>query len=136
MHRRAAFRIGKIIESIDGAGFERNIVGALTNGYEFLQCCDLIHIKQLIEEHWNVFSSTFKPLTFADFLAKFERVRVARNEVYHHNSVAGMSDVVSAAEELLDRLNFSLRFVYNKIAAGKVTLPTFCIPIEPRHRTW
>jgi hypothetical protein len=62
MSSRAAFLIGKIIESIDGESFTRDIVGKLTNGYEFLEHCDLAHIRQLIEEHWAVFGPAFKPL--------------------------------------------------------------------------
>jgi hypothetical protein len=59
--RRAAFRIGKIIQHIEL--FPHNAVGALTNGYEFVERCDLIHIRHLIEEHWMVFGPIFKPLT-------------------------------------------------------------------------
>src|SRR5260221_3688115 len=136
MSRHAAFRIGKIIESIDGESFARNIVGTLTSGYDFLEHCDLAHICQLIEEHWAVFGPVFKPLVLAEFSAKFERVRLARNEVYHHKSLAGMSAVISTAEELLDRLNFSLRFVHRKTAMSKPTSLAFSCPIEPRHRTW
>jgi hypothetical protein len=108
----------------------------LTNGYEFVERCDLIHIRHLIEEHWMVFGPMFKPLTSADFCAKFDRVRDARNEVYHHKSLSGMSAVISAAEELLDRLHFSLRFVHGKIVTCKPAALVFNYPIEPRHRPW
>ena len=129
MTRRAAFRIGQIVKSIDGDPPTKNIVAGLSNGYQFMECCD-------IEEHWTVFASIFLPLSWNDFITKFDRVRECRNDVYHHKSVAGMTDVVAAAEELLDRLNFSLAFVYDKITATKPSGPKFSISIESRHRTW
>jgi hypothetical protein len=108
----------------------------MSNGYEFMHDCYLNNIRQLIEEHWSVFSPKFAPLTLADFTSKFERVREARNAVYHHRSLSGMSDVVNAAEELLDRLNFSLQFVHNKISECEPAKPSFTIPTDKRHRTW
>ena len=134
--KRAAFRIGKILCEIDGADLSRGTIDGMTNGYEFLQSCDLAHTRQLIEEHWSIFASRFRPLTAADFSAKFERVRHARNAVYHHKSLSGMSDVVSAAEEILDCMNFSLRFVYEKVCSCEPTPPHFAFQIEARHRTW
>jgi hypothetical protein len=139
MTSRVAFLISKIIADIDGDG-RRNIVPGIQNGYEFMEHCDLSHIKRLVEEHWNVFGPKFAaplpPLTLADFTAKFTRVQEARNDVYHHKSVARMTKVVESAEDLLDRLNFSLRFVYEKICTCKAVPPAFTIAIEPRHRTW
>lgn len=133
--RRAAFRIGQIVRDLDRFG--GGVVEPIKNGYEFLHCCNLGHIKHLIEEHWSTFSDKFSPLTLADFLAKFERIRNARNDVYHHKSVSGMTDVVIAAEELLDRLGFSLQFVYEKISKCGPSYPAFQINIDPqRHRTW
>jgi hypothetical protein len=134
--RHAAFRIGQIVLDIEGKKFPYGPIGAMTNGYEFMHDCHLHHIRQLIEEHWSIFSSRFAPLTSADFIAKFDRVREARNTVYHHRSLSGMSDVVAAAEELLDRLNFSLQFVHNKISECTPTKPVFTIPADKRHRTW
>ena len=134
--RHAAFRIGRIILDMEGRDFPNGRVGAMSNGYEFMHDCTLSHIRQLIEEHWSVFSPKFAPLTLADFTAKFERVREARNAVYHHRSLSGMSDVVAAAEELLDRLNFSLGFVHTKISECEPSKLTFTVTIEKRHRTW
>jgi hypothetical protein len=138
--RDAAHRIGQIIIGIDGEQFQRNIVGGLNNGYQFVECCDLGHIRQLVEEHWQVFSSRFmrpgRRLTLADFKAKFERVREARNDVYHHKSVARLTNVVATAEELLDYLNCSLGFVYHKITATAPSALQFVMPVEDRHNTW
>jgi hypothetical protein len=104
-----------------------------------MEHCDLAHIRQLIREHWGAFTSRFQRLKQAplnDFEAKFERIREARNTVYHHRSLSGMSSVVIAAEELLDRLDFSLGFVCGKIGESTPKKATFSIAIEPRHRTW
>ncbi len=136
----AAHRIGQIIIAIDGDQFQRNIVGGLNNGYQFVEYCDLAHIRHLIEEHWRVFSPRFmrrgKKLTMDDFKGKFERIREARNDVYHHKAVARLANVVATAEELLDYLNCSLGFVYRKITAVTPTVLQFALPIEPRHNTW
>ncbi len=134
MTKRAAFIIGKIIEANDLTAV------AKFKSYEFVECSDLSHIGQLIVEHWDVFQGFFKratpPYTTADFNAKFDRVRNARNDVYHHKSVARMSDVVATAEELLDQLDFCLSFVFQKVSGTTPTRPSFSVAVEPRHRTW
>lgn len=138
--RDAADLIGKIIESIDGANLQRNIVGGLNNGFQFLECCDLSHIGFLIEKHWAIFSPRFtrgtQPLPIKEFIAKFNRVKDARNDVYHHKSVARMADVVKTAEDLLDYLDFSLSFVTDKIENATPTGLTFHIVPAERHRIW
>jgi hypothetical protein len=135
MTKRAAFVISKIIEANDMA-----TVAKFKSGYEFVECCDLGHIGQLIAEHWDAFSPLFKraspPYTTADFTAKFDRVRNARNDVYHHKSVARMSDVVATAEELLDHFDFCLSFVFQKITGATPTRPSFVVAAETRHRVW
>jgi hypothetical protein len=133
--RHAAYRIGQIVSAIEGEPFHRNVINSLNNGYEFLEECDLAHTLQLIECNWSVFSSLFSgqlPLTQKDFSAKFDKVRDARNDVYHHKSVANRPDAVAAAEELLDRLGFSLGFVCREIQAASPTRLTFAIPRRPR----
>jgi hypothetical protein len=134
--RHAAFRIGQVIFDIEGKDFPNGSIDAMTNGYEFMHDCHLNHIRQLIEEHWSIFSLRFAPLTVADFIAKFDRVREARNTVYHHRSLSGMSDVATTAEELLDKLNFSLEFVHTKISECTPAKLPFAIPSDKRHRTW
>jgi hypothetical protein len=137
---RAAFQIERMIYAIDGELLQNAIVPNLKNGYEFLEHSDLGHLGPLITEHWSVFAPLFSvpkpPLTIADFRAKFNRVKDARNDVYHHKSVARVANVVSTAEELLDRLNFSLKFVYEKVCASQPVQPAFKIAIEQRHNTW
>src|SRR5215207_7942703 len=77
--------------------------------YEFAEQCTLGQIMGL--QHWPVFGPKFTArrfggLTKAAFEAKFKRASDARNDVYHHKSVAQMSNIVAAAEELLDHLHF------------------------------
>lgn len=134
--RHAAFRIGTIIMDLEGKKFPNGPVDAMANGYEFMHVCHLAHTRQLVEEHWAVFSSKFHPLSAADFIAKFEKVREARNAVYHHRSLAGMSDVAAAAEELLDKLDFSLKFVHGQISECEPKSLSFSVAPERRHRVW
>jgi hypothetical protein len=115
-------------------------IGSLTNGYQFVECCDLSHIGLLIEKHWSVFSSKFisgtQPLSLNDFQAKFNRVREARNDIYHLKSLARMTGVVNTAEDLLDYLNFSLGFVCEKITGSGPVALKFNIAAEVRHQIW
>ncbi|MGD9766240.1 MAG: hypothetical protein AB7U62_01230 [Pseudolabrys sp.] len=138
--RDAADVIGRIIESIDGQNLQRNVVSGLNNGFEFVEQCDLGQIGFLIGKHWAVFSPLFvrgtKPLPLTEFVNKFVRVRDARNDVYHHKSVARMSQIVATAEDLLDYLDFSLGFVCGKIDDSAPAALTFAIPPASRHRTW
>jgi hypothetical protein len=137
--RDAAHLIGEIIFSIDGESLQKSSVNNFVNGYEFVECCDIGHIRQLIEKHWSAFSPRFsgtKRLTLNDFQKKFNRVRDARNDVYHHKSVARLAGVVATAEELLDYLNCSIGFVYRKITESTAASLKFLLPIEARHMTW
>jgi hypothetical protein len=140
LRRDAALLIERIIYAIDGDDLSKRAVDSCQNGYQFTEHCDLIHMRRLIEEHWATFSPRFvrgtMRLTINDFRAKFERVRNARNDVYHHKSVARLANVVATAEDLLDYLNCSLGFVYNKIKGASATPPTFTITVQPRHNTW
>ena len=138
--RDAADLIARIIESIDGPSFQRNRVATFQNGYEFAENCDIGQIGFLVEKHWAIFSHRFvrgtRRLSMADFMAKFQRVRDARNDVYHHKSVARMTNVVQTAEDLLDYLNFSLGFVYQKVTDSSPAPLAFAIAIQPRHQIW
>lgn len=135
--KNTANRIGAIIFAIEGEKLQRNIIGALADGYEFVELCDLSHISGLITHHWSHFGPRFfsapRVMTQQEFGAKFVKVREARNDIYHHKSIARMTDVVSSAEELLGRLNCSLRFAYGKITASRVAAPKFAIPDLAQH---
>ncbi|MHC2709992.1 hypothetical protein ACVIWV_009287 [Bradyrhizobium diazoefficiens] len=136
----AAHSLGDIIYAIDGDRFQRNLVGGFVNGFQFVEACDLSHIARLIEDHWSIFSSRFvrgpNRLSLDHFKRKFKTVRDARNDVYHHKSIARMTDVVFNAEDLLDYLDFSLNFVCTKIGEATHTNLKFAVAVEIRHRTW
>ncbi len=139
--------IVEIIKAIDGDRFQRDLVGHFGNGFQFLEASDLHHTARLIEDHWSVFSPRFQRparppetgmnrLSLDHFKQKFKVVSDARNDIYHHKSVARMSNVVLHAEDLLDYLNYSLRFVCSKIRETSPTKLKFQVEIERRHRTW
>jgi hypothetical protein len=138
--KNAAHRIGQIIYSIEGESLGKNVLAGVTDGYAFAELCDLAHIGELIAEHWSVFTPRYfnqpRVMTLGDFTAKFRKVREARNDIYHHKSVARMSNVVASAEELLDKLGCSLDFAYEKVTAGNVTAPTFTIPRAGQFNLW
>lgn len=138
--RNAAHQIGRIILALEGENLSRPVLTGVADGYEFTELCDLSHIGGLVSEHWSVFAPSYftspTRMTAADFSAKFTRVRDARNDIYHHKSVARMTNVVSAAEELLDRLGCSLDFAYKKITGFTLSPPAFSIPPADRHNIW
>jgi hypothetical protein len=115
-------------------------VSTIADGYELLQLCSLNHIKELVIDHWNLFAARFRrrgqQMSQKDFSAKFYRIMNARNDIYHHKSVAHLSNVVSTAEELLDSLNFSLRFATSEFATSTPRALQFKNSVEKRHNTW
>ena len=124
-----AHLIGRIIYSIEGEQFQRPQLATVVDGYAFCELCDLSHIGDLVAKHWSLFSPRYfqggLPMTLTEFTAKFRTVREARNDIYHHKSVARMKNVVISAEELLDRLGCSLHFAYSKVTTTRVTPPSF-----------
>ena len=129
LSKDAAHLIGQIIYSIEGDSFQRSQLGSVEDGYAFTELCDLSHIGELIAQHWSVFSPRYfrpgKTMTLQEFTGKFRTVREARNQVYHHRSVAQMRSIVVAAEHLLDRLGCSLSFSYKKITVARTSQPQF-----------
>ncbi|UPK35485.1 hypothetical protein IVB18_47360 [Bradyrhizobium sp. 186] len=136
----ASHSIGEIIFAIDGQRFQRCLVSGFSNGFQFLECCELSHVARLIEDHWFLFAPKFtrkkNKLSLVHFKAKFKVVREARNDVYHRKSVARMTGVVSHAEDLLDYLGFSLNFVCSKVADSVPQELRFAIKIRADHRIW
>lgn len=135
-----AHAIGEIILAIDGNNFQKQLVGKFLNGYQFIEYCNLAHVGRLIEVHWSAFSPLFinntTRLSLSDFKSHFSRVRDARNDIYHHKSVARTSNVISSAEKILDYLDCSLSFVCSKISESSPVPHSFGIPVQPRHRCW
>lgn len=138
--KNTANRIGAIIYAIEGESLQRNLISSLNDGYEFAELCDLSHISSLITNHWSHFGPRYfnapRVMTQQEFSAKFTKVREARNDIYHHKSLARMTNVVSSAEELLERLNCSLGFAYAKINASRVAAPKLAVPQAAQHNLW
>ncbi len=126
----AAHQIGQIIMAIEGPALSRSLLKDVEDGYAFAELCDLAHIQSLIIKHWKHFSKVFvKNVTVDDFRGKFTSVRKARNDIYHHKSLAKMSSVVTSAEELLSYIHCSLSFSYTKITESRVVKPGFALPV-------
>jgi hypothetical protein len=114
-------------------------VSTIADGYELLQLCSLNHIRELVIDHWSLFAARFirrQQMSQKDFSAKFYRIMNARNDIYHRKSVAHLSNVVSTAEELLDSLNFSLRFATLEFATSTPKALQFKNPVLKLHNTW
>lgn len=141
LSRNSARRIGEIIYAIEGINLQRNVITGIKDGYEFAELCDLSHISSLITNHWSHFSPRYfniapRIMTQQEFSAKFTKVRDARNDIYHHKSLARMANVVTSAEELLERLNCSLALAYDKITNSRVVAPKFAITQTAQHNLW
>jgi hypothetical protein len=139
--RDACHLIGQIIYYIDGDRLQRQLVANMSNGFQFLECAKLDQIGRLITEFWTDFQASFtrnnRPLSKTHFAAKLNRVREARNDIFHHKSLTRMSGVSSAAEDLLDYLHLSLTCVCGMVTNSSATPIRFSIPIDAvRHRPW
>lgn len=125
-----------VILEITGKVGKTTPLESITDGFMFIECCTMTQMRDLITYHWPVFKPRFpNTVTKNAFAKKFETVTRARNDIYHHKSVARTTKVVEVAEELLDHLDCSLRFIYEKISEANVSAPPFKRAIMPRHRT-
>ena len=132
-----AHLIGQIIYAIEGPSLGKPALTGVQDGYAFAELCDLNHIGELLNAHWGVFSPRYfqraRPMTRNEFTAKFRAVRDARNDIYHHKSIARMKNVVVSAEEILNRFDCSLGFAYTKITMARAGPPTFAITQGGQH---
>lgn len=106
-------------------------------GYHLLGHSNLYHLQVLIEYQWTpVFNRPYfgrpgRPgLTKGKFHEKFERVRKARNELFHHRPVAGKADVIRVAEELLDYIDVSARYHVQAVTVEISAPMAFGIPAD------
>lgn len=104
-------------------------VMACQDGYELLENAELADIKRIILAHWPIFKAPFRikgnPISENVFRDKFDKVRLARNDVYHHKSFGGMTDVYDNANDLLRCINFSLPVAHKRIAAATCADPSY-----------
>lgn len=122
--RRAIFLLA---DDLTRAGVD---VMAFDDGYELLEKSTLGQTKRLLETHWPLFRGFFVSPTGQQMkpevvIAKFEKVRAARNNVYHHLPFAGMTDIYDTADELLTCLAFKLPKVHRAIADTEPAPPRY-----------
>ncbi|MBB3810578.1 hypothetical protein [Pseudochelatococcus contaminans] len=111
-------------------------------GYDVISSGTMATVGSLIEQHWGDMIDSFhsghmyRPhgrLTKTEFGELFKRVRLARNEAYHHRSVPAQARVVEIAEELLDFLDVHLEHSCRNVNAARLTPLRFKVQKEPRH---
>lgn len=113
--------------------------GNLSTTYELLEVCGLHHVGKLIEFHWSIVADRLNLAASSavsgrsGFDALFQRVRRARNDAYHHRVVAGRSEVLLAAEQLMDLLDVHLGARLERVAAQTPSPLTITMPIASRH---
>lgn len=102
---------------------------SLKTGYDVLDHADISHVQQMIKVHWNQMSPMFvrngQQLSIADFDAKFSRVRIARNIVYHHRSLANKPLVYETTSDLLAYLGFDMSKVHRRIRNAQPLAPPY-----------
>lgn len=135
---RATIRTVEHILTGPGGGGLRQVA----SGYDLVASGTMAHVGQFIDQHWGHMVAALNPkhksrpqgrLTSQEFTGLFNRVRNARNDLFHHRSVSGQGRVIEIIEELLDLLDIHLGDTYRKIAASNVMPLGFKILIEPRH---
>src|ERR1700735_3244146 len=111
----------------------------IATSYDLLEGGTLAHVERLINSHWSQIDHVLRhnpaapKLTAAAFMDLFRVVRTARNDAYHHRSVAHRPRVVAIAERLLDMLDISLNARMTRIGAAAISPLSFALPIKARH---
>lgn len=99
------------------------------DGYELLELSTLNQVRRLLESHWSLFRDMFakagQPIPPSVFLGKFDLMRRARNDVYHHTSFAGSTTVYRTAEDLLGSLGFPLPRIHKAIEDASCAPPPY-----------
>lgn len=121
-----AYRIGKIVRAM----LDKNAgITGFKTGVELLEACDFAHLMHLVEDHWSLFAGKFQykgsPVSKQTVIDLLERVRVARNAVYHHQSFEGAPAVYEAADFLLRGLGVDLGKVHGAIAGARCKPPPY-----------
>lgn len=124
--REIPFHIGRILQSM----IEKKVaVGAFRTGNDFLTACEFGQLVSLVKEHWPRYATTFThnalPVNKAVTLALLERIREARNAVYHHQSFEGSSSAYLAGDVIAQGLGVKLSKVHPLIAAAPCKPPPY-----------
>ncbi|MBB2965164.1 hypothetical protein [Methylobacterium sp. R2-1] len=119
--RSIEIMIKNLIDKVDVMSYQ--------DGYELFENSDLSDIKRIILAHWPLFKSNFRikgqPISNNVFRDKFDTIREARNNVYHHKSFGGMKQVYEFSNELLECVKFNLPAVHKRIAASPCSDPPY-----------
>jgi hypothetical protein len=123
---RAIKSIGYLLQDLRSRKID---VTQFQDGYALLEHSTLGHVKGFVSEHWSIFTTKFvkngQPLSRDHFADKFDRIILARNAVYHHQSFSGMTDVYKTASELLAYIGFPLPLIHQKIAQARCAPPSY-----------
>ena len=118
--------------------------GTFRTGYDVVAAGSMAHVGQLLGQHWSAMLGPMNPghrarhhgrLTSGEFTQLFDKVRNARNTIYHHRSLSGQARVVEIAEELLELLDIDLGSAFERIDAARLGLRplAFRTPRDPSH---
>jgi hypothetical protein len=114
-------------------------VMAIRTTYDLLEGGTLAHVERLIDQHWTDMSQVFHTapgatrLRSSAFRERFSVVRNARNDAYHHRTVAGRPRMVAFAEQLLDLIDINLAARMHEVAAARLPPLPFSLALEDRH---
>lgn len=105
----------------------------LESTYDLLEAGTLGHVQRLISANWTDIEPALQqpspPLTAANFRDRFDKVRIARNDAYHHRLIRGRTRVATTAEELLGLVDTHLAERIARVAAAPLkALPLARIP--------
>lgn len=102
-----------------------NGMGSLEGTYDLLEAGTLGHVQRLIAANWAEIEPALHqpspPLTAGNFRDRFDKVRIARNDAYHHRLITGRARVATTAEELLALLDTHLAERLARVGAAPLS---------------
>lgn len=126
VHREIPYRMGRTLQSLID---KKVAVAGFRTGNELLTTCDFSHLVYLIEDHWSLFAArfVFKGQIVSKQLAVtfLDRIRDARNAVYHHQSFEGAPAAYDAADLVMQCLGVKLAKVHPLIAGAQCKPPPY-----------
>jgi len=126
VNREIPYRMGRILQSLID---KKVAVTSFRTGNELLTACDFGHLVFLIEDHWSLFAPkfVFKGQMVPKQLAVtwLDRIRDARNAVYHHQSFEGGPGAYDAGDFVTQCLGVKLAKVHPLIAGAPCKPPPY-----------
>ncbi len=86
---------------------------------DLIQFTKLNDLERLISADWIRIKEAFvvvPPFGVATFIDQFEKVRHARNKIFHHRDISEKATIVTIAEDLLDLIGVHLKTLYEDAA--------------------